>query len=278
MYVLEDPGPNILYRNNHDGTFTNVAAEAGAEDPLSSVSVGLAAGDYDNDGFLDLYIANVASQYILYKNDGNANHWLKLRLTGSFTNRSAIGARVEARIGEHTQVRVVGAGCGFQSQNSLEVELGFGQQEIVEEITIQWPSGVLTSLHDVDVDQVLEIVEEAMSPVLITVEPEGNVFAWGDTLRYEATATNLTGDLQVFDVWAEVRTPWGKIVSPVLGPRVIFLTPHHVLSGPVEHIVPRGTPIGGAYRYILKAGSYPDQVWSQDGFDFSIIPFWNRTE
>lgn len=272
LYVLADPGYNILYHNNGDGTFTDITYEAGAGDPQYSVSVGLATGDYNDDGFLDLYIANVDSWYILLTNDGNENHWLKLRLTGVTSNRSAIGARVELSTGEMHQMRVVGAGCGFQSQNSLEVEFGLGAHETIDTISIYWLSGLVSTLHDVAVDQILHIMEGTESPVVVSVEPLGEVFSRGDTLRFWASALNMTGELQIFDAWTEVRTPWGSLISPLLGPSTVYLTPHHEVAALIEQIVPRRTPLGGAYLYTLKAGVYPGEVWSQDSFEFSVAP------
>jgi len=273
LYILGDPGPNTLYHNNGDGTFSDITSEAGAQDPNSSVSVGLSAGDYNGDGFLDMYIANVSSDYILFKNDGNPNNWLKLDLTGVFSNRSAIGARVVVVTGEHHQMRVVGAGCGFQSQNSLEVEFGLGSHYIVDAVHIHWPSGIVTDLWQVGPNQTLHIIEEVQAPVVVTVEPLGEFFARGDTLRFIATVTNMTEELQVFDAWTEVVTPWGLLVSPLLGPATVYLTPHHTISNLLWQIVPRNTPLGGYYTYTLKGGIYPDEVWSEDFFEFSVVPF-----
>lgn len=273
LYVLGDPGSNILYHNNGNSTFTDITEEAGAGDPLSSVSVGLAAGDYNNDGFLDLYIANVASDYILFRNDGNANHWLKLKLTGTVSNKSAIGARIETVAGDFHQMRVMGTGCGFQSQNSLEVEFGFGAYEIVDTIHIYWPSGIITTLTEIETNQTLHILEEIEAPLFVSVEPLGETFSWGDTLMFWATITNLTDELQVFDAWTEVMTPWGLIISPLLGPVTVYLSPHHSISNLIGQIVPHGAPIGGLYTYTLKAGLYPYEIWAEDSFQFSIVPF-----
>ncbi len=272
LYVLGDPGPNNLYHNEGGGTFTNITEESGAQDPLSSVSVGLAAGDYNDDGFLDLYIANVASEYILFRNDGNANSWLKVVLIGIESNRSAFGAKVVAHAGDSQQMRIVGAGCGFQSQNSLEVELGFGQRDVVDLVEIFWPSGLVTVLEDVPVNQVITVAEGELTPVLVDIQPLGSEFAWGDTLRFHVTVTNLTGELQVFDAWTEVLTPWGFLLSPVLGPETVYLSPHHSVSALLGQVIPRRAPLGGAYIYTLKAGVFPDEVWSDDSFEFSIVP------
>jgi len=90
LYVANYYGANVLYRNNGDGTFTMVGAGVGC----TGNSRGVAWGDYDNDGDLDLYVANDEAN-VLYRNNGNLNHWLQIRLHGTISNRSAIGTKVK---------------------------------------------------------------------------------------------------------------------------------------------------------------------------------------
>ena len=206
------------------------------------------------------------------RNDGTGHNWLKLRLTGIVSNRAAIGARIVAQSGDHQQMRIVGAGCGFQSQNSLEVEFGFGTSETVDVLQIYWPSGVITTLEDVATNQTLPIVESVESPVFVVVDPLGQVFSRGDTLLYRASVTNTTGELQVFDAWTEVTTPWGMSISPMLGPVLVYLSPFHTISTILGQIIPGNAPFGGYYTYTLKAGLCPDETWSEDSFEFSIVP------
>jgi enediyne biosynthesis protein E4 len=118
LYVVDsgsDPegkGPNRLYRNNGDGTFTDVASSAGVDDLVASRGRGAAWGDYDNDGFLDLFVTNGEDNtqfsegpQILYHNEGNGNHWLKIKLVGRASNRQGLGTKVTIQVGAMTQCR-----------------------------------------------------------------------------------------------------------------------------------------------------------------------------
>ena len=126
---------NALYENQGDGSFIDASAELEVND--SVCSFGVAWGDVNNDGFLDVAIAHCknsstssepANSFLL--NQGNSNNWLKVQLEGSMSNRSAIGARLEARAiinGEATwQLRDVQAQSGYAGQNSLVTHFGLG--------------------------------------------------------------------------------------------------------------------------------------------------------
>ena len=135
---------NFLYANNGDGTFTRItdgpiAAETGW-------TYGSAWGDYDDDGDLDLFIAKVNDEdNVLYRNDAAAgNHWFTLRLIGTASNTSAIGAivRVKATLGGASvwQMREVTAQSGYTGQN-LRVHFGLGNATVIDSLRIEWPSG-----------------------------------------------------------------------------------------------------------------------------------------
>ncbi|SCY90241.1 FG-GAP-like repeat-containing protein [Flavobacterium caeni] len=141
------PLNNFLYTNNGNGTFTKVEIGAPATD--LSWSYGCAFGDYDNDGFEDLAVATttfagVDANDLLYHNDGNANHWITIKLVGTLANRSAIGAkiRVTATINgeEVTQMREISAQSGYCSQNDLRAHFGLGDAATITSITVDWPS------------------------------------------------------------------------------------------------------------------------------------------
>lgn len=151
---------NSLYRNNGDRTFTKVHAGSVVND--GGASSGCAWADYDNDGFLDLFVSNYfydsaaapPQRNFLYRNNGNSNSWVMFRLAGTVSNRSAIGAkvRVKARVrGENFwQLREISGGSGFGSQNDIRVHFGLGDATKAEVVRIEWPSGTLTELHDVE--------------------------------------------------------------------------------------------------------------------------------
>ncbi|MBI1176447.1 hypothetical protein GC207_03305 [bacterium] len=164
LYVANGDTPanqaNFLYHNNHDGTFTKTITGAPVTDTDFSASPVWV--DYDNDGHLDLFIANATGGNTLYHNDGNTNHWLKIDLVGSLSNRSAIGAKIKvtAQIGGTTltQMRQVSGDGGFVSQN-LTSHFGLGDATSVSTVRVEWPSGRTTVLTDVTADQRLTINE-----------------------------------------------------------------------------------------------------------------------
>lgn len=160
---------NVLYENQGDGSFIEATNLLPGNDTICSF--GMAWGDINRDGFLDLIIANCKNGKsdtekvnTLLMNKGNANHWLSLRLTGTRSNTSAIGAivKVKARVNGKTfwQIREVSAQSGYAGQNSLVVHFGLGDASVVEQLVIRWPSGGEKVLEGVEVNQLLELVEE----------------------------------------------------------------------------------------------------------------------
>jgi hypothetical protein len=158
-------GRDYLYRNNGDGTFIKITAAPVATELTDSVGGGCAWGDYDRDGFIDLFIANHLGRNILYHNGGNTNHWLVVKCNGRVSNRSAIGAkvRVRAMIGgkDFWQLREISGGHGYASQNAIEAHFGLGDADIAKTVRIEWPSGLVQEFGDVDVQQILTVTEPA---------------------------------------------------------------------------------------------------------------------
>jgi hypothetical protein len=151
---------NHLYRNQGDGTFLRVTNVAPATD--LGTWHGAVWGDYDNDGFLDLFAANWGSTNILYHNNGNSNAWLKVKLRGTVSNRDAIGAkiRVKATIGGAVrwQLRQISGGDGVV-QNSIVAHFGVGDATNIGLVRIEWPSGIVQELTNVAARQLLIMQE-----------------------------------------------------------------------------------------------------------------------
>lgn len=146
-----------LFRNNGDGTFTDVAWVNNAD--RIEDGRGLVVFDYDGDGALDLLIRNYRQPAQLLRNAGPARHWLQLRLVGTRSNRDAVGARVRVLAGGTWQTRVVAAGSGYLSGSSLVQHFGLGSATRADEVEIAWPSGATTRLTDVPANGRREIVE-----------------------------------------------------------------------------------------------------------------------
>ena len=137
----------MLFRNRGDGSFARVGDEAGAAINARHVSRGCAFGDFDNDGDLDILIMNQNEPPTLLRNDApKQNHWLKVRLEGTKSNRSAIGARVVARYGSpghlKAQAQAVLSQASYVSANDPRLHFGLGA-EVMADIEVYWPSGIV---------------------------------------------------------------------------------------------------------------------------------------
>lgn len=198
LIVTAFGGPNRLYHNNGDGTFSRVLSGSIATDIGNSSPC--AWGDYDRDGFLDLFIANSTSgggdsNDFLYHNDGNSNAWITVKCVGTVSNRSAIGAkvRVKATIGGKTfwQLREINTGDGWDG-NPLEAHFGLGGATNIETLRIEWPSATVQEFQNVAAKQFLTVIEPAH--LLVTTSNGIPQFSLqgGRGLQYEVqTSTDL---------------------------------------------------------------------------------------
>jgi len=150
--------PNVLFLNDRDGSFSDTTEAIGGGDFDGR---GVAFADFDSDGDLDLVVTADAGQATrLWRNDSaTGNHWLGLRLRGTESNASAIGARVVVKTAAGAMVQEVSGGAGRGSQNSLPLEFGLGSATLVEELVVRWPKGTVQTFRNVAVDQYLELTE-----------------------------------------------------------------------------------------------------------------------
>ncbi|MEO8075385.1 MAG: CRTAC1 family protein [Acidobacteriota bacterium] len=131
-----------LFLNRGNGTFRDVAAAAGPDFAQPRVGRGLAYGDFDGDGDVDLLLTTNNGPPVLFRNDQAAGaRSLRFRLVGVKSNRDAIGATVRLFHGGTTQTRVVKSGSSYLSQSELPVTFGVGARDRVERVVIAWPSG-----------------------------------------------------------------------------------------------------------------------------------------
>ena len=166
--------PGRLYLNDGNGHMSNVETFGLEEDFVS----GLAAADYDGNGFVDLVIAKTAhtslnrfglpfsgnGQLVLLKNNGNNNHSITVALKGTTSNTNGIGARVQAKTGNITQTKVVFAGTGFASDNSPWLTFGLGQRKFVK-LQVTWPSGLIEKFNHIAANQLVTLEEGTGIPV-----------------------------------------------------------------------------------------------------------------
>ena len=152
--------PMILYRNNGKGRFDDVSAAAGPALQELHSSRGAAFGDIDNDGSIAVLVNNQNEAPSLLKQSApGSNHWITIQLTGTKSNRSAIGARVRLKASGKTQVEEVRSGGSYLSQNDLRLHFGLGASKEADQIEITWPGGTRQTLEHVKADRVARVRE-----------------------------------------------------------------------------------------------------------------------
>lgn len=131
-----------LFRNLGDGTFRDVAGEVGGGFEKPKVGRGLAVGDFDRDGDLDLLLTTNNGAAYLYRNDVlNSNRSIRFKLVGTQSNRDAIGALVRIDCNGQRQTRMVRSGSSYLSQSESPVTFGVGKEDQIARVVIDWPSG-----------------------------------------------------------------------------------------------------------------------------------------
>ena len=150
--------PNLLLRNEGDGTFADISPGSGADDP--DIGRGVAYLDFDGDGCLDLYLTNYAGQAKLLRNVcDHGNNWLAVHTMGTAGNRDGIGARITVRSAGATQVREIASGSSSMGQNMRAAHFGLGQATSADSVTVRWPGGQVQTVSNVAANQRLTITE-----------------------------------------------------------------------------------------------------------------------
>ncbi len=151
--------PRLIFRNLGEGRFEELIEEAGPGIVAAHSSRGCAFGDFDNDGDIDVLIVNLNEPPSLLRNDvlGN-NHWLKVKLVGTASNRSAIGSRAIVRYGVKQQAQEVLAQSSFYSANDPRLHFGLGA-ETAADITIRWTNGLVENIGRVKANQLVTVRE-----------------------------------------------------------------------------------------------------------------------
>jgi len=151
---------NFVHKNNRDGTFTEIGLQLGAPFLEKQVGRGVAFGDIDNDGDVDVVINNLDGAPQLLRNDGgNANNSVLIKTIGVKSNRDGIGARVKVISGDLTQIDEVRSGDSYLSQSDLRLHFGLEKKSKIDLIEVRWPSGVVDRVADATVNKILTIKE-----------------------------------------------------------------------------------------------------------------------
>jgi enediyne biosynthesis protein E4 len=212
--VVHRDAENGLYRNNGDGTFSEVGPASGMADPTDSD--GSAVADYDNDGDPDVFVVSgiwrSGTPNYLYRNNTDPGpggpHWLKVKLAGVVSNQAGIGARVRVYAGGQMQTRQIAGSSGYLSQDALEALFGLGSSAGPVSVEVAWPSGVVDTLEGVAVDQALVAVESTANQhdvALVSIAPTGEAVVETE-LALRASVRNLGSQAAAgLDVTCEIE-------------------------------------------------------------------------
>jgi hypothetical protein len=153
-------GPRFLFRNLGNGKFINVTGECGPGLNTPHASHGCAFGDFDNDGDMDVLIMNDGEPPSLLRADvSSGHHWLKVKLIGTVSNRTAIGGRVTVKVGSRVQVQEVESQASYYSVNDFRLHFGLGASAKADAVLVRWPNGQSENLTNIVGDQLIYIKE-----------------------------------------------------------------------------------------------------------------------
>jgi len=154
--------PKQMFRNIGRGKFEDVSNQLGPDMQKPHVSRGAAAGDFDNDGDIDILVSGCGQRPQLLRNDGgNRNHWLEIALIGTKSNRDGVGARVKVTAGDLVLQDQRKGGMSYQSAQDPRLHFGLGKHAQVDAVEIVWPSKSVTKLENLKSDQIIVVKEGA---------------------------------------------------------------------------------------------------------------------
>jgi hypothetical protein len=150
---------NSLFHNEGSGKFVEVSKQAGVADQAPHAGRGVAFADFDNDGFVDVLVANNGDPPLLLHNSGNGNHFVNFKLVGTKSNHDAMGTRIRIVSGAVSQIREIAGGGSYLSQSDLRANFGLGKATIVDSVEVRWPSGLTQTLLNVPANKFYLIQE-----------------------------------------------------------------------------------------------------------------------
>jgi len=271
VFVAEDNNngaANKFYQNNGNGSFTRIFTAPFTTD--IAPSWGATGGDYDNDGDIDLFIPNVLRPAIqapphFYRNDlSNNNHWVKLKLVGTSSNRDGIGAKIRAKAtingNAYWQLREASSQNTFCGQNSPEIHFGFRDANSIDSLRIEWSLGQVDVYTNVQTNVVYQAVEgTGLNPLSTAVRNESPVVPLNFTL--EQNYPNPFNPSTVIRFQLPVSRKIRLTIYTIAGQLVRMLVDRSVAAG--VHSVAwdgrdaRGQIVAsGVYVYKLAAGEF----------------------
>ena len=147
-----------LFHNERGQAFTDQAARYGLDSTRDGR--GIAVSDFDNDGRLDIFVTNANAEPFLYHNVMSTGaHWAEFALTGTKSNRAAVGAQVRLTAGGRTYLRFIDGGNGFAGQSTTRVHFGLGPAPTIDSLEVRWPSGLRQTFGHLPVDRIARLTE-----------------------------------------------------------------------------------------------------------------------
>lgn len=224
---------NRYFDNDGDGTFTEVLTHGG-EGPVGvgndyGVAESVIAADYDVDGFVDLAVVNGLLYYPfgfggpdnLFRNEGNANHWIQIDLNGVTSNAPGLGAKVYVTAGGVTQMREQNGGYHRFAQNHQRLHFGLAGNTTVDEVRIEWPAGDVDVYTNVAADQLYNAIEDtALQPAVLGPEVKTEVAA-GEECGVPSYTSTYGPMIQIWrdcgtDTWhLRSRSGLGRLIENV---------------------------------------------------------------
>jgi hypothetical protein len=151
---------NMLFHNEGNGRFVETTKLAGSGFQTPYVGRGVAFADFDNDGFMDVVVANNGDPPLLLHNSGgNDNHFLNFKLVGTKSNRDAMGSRIRVVAGGLSQIREISGGGSYLSQSDLRANVGLGKASRADSVEVTWPSGQRQLFRNIEADR-FYLIEE----------------------------------------------------------------------------------------------------------------------
>jgi len=264
LYVTNDWNQkNFLYSNNGDGTFTRITTGDIVND--GGRSNGATWVDYNNDGYLDLFVPNGQhnpdQSNFLYRNNGvSNNNWINMKCVGTLSNTSAIGTKVRAKATINSlvvwQMRDVSGHTGFNAQNSFNVEFGFGNAPVVDSLVFEWPSGSVDIYTGVNVNQFYRATEGESLDVLVPAIDDKRE---SDLPKIFELSQNYPNP---FNAVTEIKYTLPKdchvklTIYNILGEKVATLAEGHQKGGYKTAMWNAISFSSGIYFYRLQAGDF----------------------